>query len=55
MASWLVQNGVPASPGTGGTAGHVPVPMTIARRARITWTPPAGGVTVTSPGAVMRP
>ena len=57
-ASRLVQNGVPARPGIGGTAGAVPVLMTIPRRARrTTWSSPSGraGATVTSPGAVIRP
>src|ERR1022692_4649177 len=50
ITSWLVQYGVPASPGMGGMAGEVPVAMTIPRRARST-----SPLTVTSPGAVIRP
>src|SRR5262249_45768685 len=34
IALWLVQNGVPARPGIGGTAGLVPVAMTMPRCAR---------------------
>ena len=42
MASRLVQNGVPARPGIGGTVGAVPVLMTIPRRARSTCRWPSG-------------
>ena len=58
IASWLVQNGVPARPGIGGTAGALPAAMTMPSRARSTCASPAAppaGVTVTSPGAVIRP
>ena len=55
IASRLVQKGVPARPGIGGTAGAVPAAMTTARWARSTCSPPADRATVTSPGAVIRP
>ena len=58
IASRLVQNGVPASPGTGGTAGAVPVLITMPRLARSRSGPscsPPVLVTSTSPAAVIRP